>query len=337
MAAMGQSRRENLSKCQSADPDTKIVGCTALIQAGQDAADNLSTIYNNLGVAYEDKGDYDRAIQDFNETIRLKPSIAAPFYGRGEAYDHKGDYDRAIQDYNEAIRLKPNFVFAYNARGAACRNKGEYDRAIQDYSQAIRLDSNYALAYNNRGESYYHKGEYDRAIQDYNEAIRLKPNLATAHYNRGLAYFLQTNLTAAVADFEHAISASPSPHAAVNAAVMMHLAIKRQGHDDAHQLASVASAADLSKWPGPVLKLDLGQMTAAEVMAAAANADAQSQKWQVCEANYFTGEDALLHHQRTKALARLKSARDGCPKSDGMYDAALAELKRLGAPAIPAK
>jgi hypothetical protein len=72
-------------------------------------------------------------------------------------------------------------------------------------------------------------------------------------------------------------------------------------------------------------------------MAAAANADAQRQKWQVCEANYFTGEDALLHHQRTTALARLKAARDGCPKADGSYDAALVELKRLGAPAAPAK
>jgi len=57
----------------------------------------------------------------------------------------------------------------------------------------------------------------------------------------------------------------------------------------------------------------------------------------VCEANFFTGEDALLHHQRTTALARLKAARDGCPKGDMDYAAALVELKRLGAPAAPAK
>jgi hypothetical protein len=43
---------------------------------------------------------------------------------------------------------------------------------------------------------------------------------------------------------------------------MLHVIMKRQGHDDAQQLARVAAAADLSKWPGPVLKLDLGQMTA---------------------------------------------------------------------------
>jgi lipoprotein NlpI len=113
---------------------------------------------------------------------------------------------------------------------------------------------------------------------------------------------------------------------------MLHVAMKRQGHDDAQQLASVAAATNLSKWPGPVLKLDLGQVTADEVMVAAANADADLQKFQVCEANYFTGEDALFHGQRTTALARFKAAREGCPKGDTEYGAALLELKRMGGP-----
>jgi tetratricopeptide (TPR) repeat protein len=73
MAAMGQSRQESLDKCRSADSDTKISGCTALIQASQDTRENLSVIYNNRGSAYDDKGDYDHAIQDFNEAIHLKP------------------------------------------------------------------------------------------------------------------------------------------------------------------------------------------------------------------------------------------------------------------------
>jgi hypothetical protein len=103
---------------------------------------------------------------------------------------------------------------------------------------------------------------------------------------------------------------------------MMHVIMKQQGHDDAQQLARVAAAADLSKWPGPLLKLDLGQVTASEVMVAAASGVSDWQKSQVCEANYFIGEEALLHHHRTTALARLKAARDGCPKGDTCYTAA---------------
>jgi tetratricopeptide (TPR) repeat protein len=148
MTAMRCSGQENLSKCRSVDPDTRIAGCTALIQTGQLTTGNLSTIYNN----------------------------------RGTAYSSKGDHDRAIQDYNEAIRLRPDF----------------------------------ALAYEERGDSY----------------------------------FVQSNLTAAIASFEHVISAAPSSRTAVVAALVLHVAMKRQGHDDAQQLAPVAAAADLSKWPG---------------------------------------------------------------------------------------
>jgi Flp pilus assembly protein TadD len=303
MVAIGQGRQENVNRCEAGDLDARIVACTALIQAGQDTTEHLSFIYDN----------------------------------RGFAYNRKGDYDRAIQDYNEAIRLNPNEAFAYDARGRAYRNKGDYDHAIQDYSEAIHLNPNLKYVYNNRGEAYDHKGDYDRAIQNYNEAIRLNPDDTTVYTNRGRAYFLQSSLSAAVADFEHVIAAAPSSSTALEAALMLHVAMKRQGHDDAQQLALVAAAADLSKWPGPVLKLDLGQMTADEVMVAAASAGSDRREGQLCEANYFTGEDALLHQQRTTALARLKAASDGCPKRDGAYSAAQVELKRLGTAAAPAK
>ena len=337
LTAMEQSRQENLIKCQSVDPDAKIAGCTALIQAGEDTTKNRATIYGSRGVGYYSKGDYDRAVQDTNQAILLNPIEPSFYYTRGLAYKKKGDFDRAIQDFNEAIRLDPNFERAYYDRGNAYLDKEEYDRAIQEFNEAIHLNSSDAYAYNNRGVAYHKKGDYGRAIQDYGQAIRLNPNYTTAYGGRGQAYFAQSNLTAAIADFEHTISAAPSSSAALYAVLMLHLIMKRQGHDDAQQLARVAAAADVSKWPGPVLKLDLGQMTANDVMTAAASLGSDRQNWRLCEANYFTGEDALLHHQRAMALARLKAAREGCPKGDTDYAAALAELKRLGEPAIPAK
>ena len=337
MTTTGCSNQENLSKCRSADPDTKIAGCTALIQTSHGIAEYLSTAYNNRGVAYFEKGEYDRAIQDFNEAIHLSSNAEAAYYGRGLAYKKKGDFDRAIQDFNEAIRLNPNFERAYYDRGNAYIDKEEYDRAVQDFNEAIRLNRNNANNYNNRVVAYERKGDYGRAIQDYNQAIQLNPHDTNAFLNRGSAYFDQANLTAAIADFEHTISATPSSSAAISAALLLHVILKRQGHDDAQQLARVAAAADLSKWPGPVLKLDLGQTTANEVIVAAASGVPAWRKWRVCEANYFIGEDALFHQQRTMALARLKAARDGCPKGDTSYTAALAELDRLGAPAAPKK
>ena len=338
MTAMGCGRQECLDKCRSGNSDAKIVGCTELIQAGRDTPGEMSAFYNNRGAAYVDKGDYDRAIQDFNESIGLDRNNAIVYYNDGFAYEKKGDYDRAIQVFNEAIHQNPNLERAYYGRGTAYSFKDDDNRAIKDLGEAIRLDPNDASAYSNRGTAFLKKNDYGSAIQDYTHAIRLDSNFTGAYLGRGNAYFGQPNLTAAIADYEHTISAAPSSPAAFSAAVILHVIMKRQGHDDAQQLARAAAAADLSKWPGPVGKLYLGQMTAEEVlMTAASSGTDREKKWQVCEANYFTGEDALFHQQRATALARLKAARDGCPKGEMGYGAALAELKRLGASNTPPK
>jgi tetratricopeptide (TPR) repeat protein len=342
MPATGQSWQEDLTKCNSANPDARITGCTALIeanlltkiQAGLLPPEKLSVIYGNRGFSYEQKGDFDHAIQDFNEAIHLNPNDEDAYEVRGLAFKMKGDQDHAVQDFSKAIQLKPAFEKAFYDRGNAYINMGDFDRAIQDLDEAIRLKPTDAHALNNRGTAYTRKGDYVRAIQDYTAAIRLNSNYTAAYGSRGYAYFFQSNLPAAIADFVHTISAEPSSSAALSSVLMLHVIMKRQGRGDAHQLSQVAASADLSKWPGPLLKFDLGQMTADEAMVAATSRGTdREKKWQTCDVDYFTGEEALLHHQQMTALARLESARNSCPKGNLFYSAALLELKRLGATA----
>jgi tetratricopeptide (TPR) repeat protein len=163
MAAMGQSLQENWEKCKSVDLDTRIAGCTAVIQSGLLTAllpsEKLSNIYVNRGTAYYNKGDYNRAIQDYDQAIRLDPKYMPAYYSRGSAYFKKSDYDPAIQDLNEAIRLNPNDTSAYVVRGDAYREKGDYDPAIQDFNEAIHLNPNYASAYYDRGSAYSSMGD----------------------------------------------------------------------------------------------------------------------------------------------------------------------------------
>lgn len=81
----------------------------------------------------------------------------------GDAPYNKKDYDRAIADYNEALRVDPQFPIGYVVRSNAWYAKKDYDRAIADYNEAIRLDPQYPLAYFYRGNARAWQRDYDSA------------------------------------------------------------------------------------------------------------------------------------------------------------------------------
>jgi tetratricopeptide (TPR) repeat protein len=156
-----------------ATADMQIGGCTAAIQSGNFSAVGLASAFNFRGMAYDANSQYDQAIQDFNEAIKLDPSFEQAFNNRGNAYDERGQYDRAIQDFDEAIKLKPDYAHAYNNRGVSYDHKRDYDRAYQDYNKAIELDPNYAAAFTNRSYLKKKLGNIIGAQADSDEAKRI--------------------------------------------------------------------------------------------------------------------------------------------------------------------
>jgi tetratricopeptide (TPR) repeat protein len=74
----------------------------------------------------------------------------ARFYNnRGIAYGEKGQYDQAISEFDKAIQINPNYDKAYNNRGIVYRLRGQYDQAISDFNKAIQINSLEAEGYNN--------------------------------------------------------------------------------------------------------------------------------------------------------------------------------------------
>jgi tetratricopeptide (TPR) repeat protein len=187
-------------------PDAAISACGRLISSGRIIGGNLSVVYEFRGSAYFKKHDYDRAIADFGEAIRLNPKFALAYSSRSRAYSGKGDFDRAIADASEAIRLDVKHVGAYVGRGFAFTMQRRFDDAIRDLDEAIRLQPNLAVAYSQRGVALREKGEFDRALADLNEAIRLSPRSITALVNRGLIHEQKGDVERARSDFATAAS-----------------------------------------------------------------------------------------------------------------------------------
>jgi lipoprotein NlpI len=244
---------------------------------------------------------------------------------RGAAHASKSQFDRAIQDLDQAIRLNPNYAEALRNRGSAYSLKGQFDRAIQDYDQAIRLNPNYALAYNNRGNAYSAKGDNDRAIADYNDTIRLNQYFAEAYKDRGIAYLYSANPAKALADV---IQASEFDQR--NAYNALWVDIVGQRNNIPSRLSQAIAKIDMTAWPAPVIRLFLGQMTPAAVLATADDPDATKKKGQVCEANFYGGELALRTGAKDEATRLFRLAANDCPKSFREWGAANAELKAVG-------
>jgi len=165
--------------------------------------------YNNRGLSYENLGEYQRAIQDFSQVIQINPQFAEGYSNRGIAYADLGEYERAIQDYSQAIQINPKFVWFYYNRGNAYDDLGEHQRAIQDYDQAIQITPQFLEAYNNRGVAYGNLGDHQRAIQDFDQIIQSNPQDARAYYNRGNAYSELGEYQRAIQDYSQAIQINP--------------------------------------------------------------------------------------------------------------------------------
>jgi tetratricopeptide (TPR) repeat protein len=130
------------------------------------------------------------SISLWNNVLKNYPSLPIAYNNRGEVYLRRGDYDKAISDFNEALRIDPDYETAYTLyenRGSAYLLKGDYERAIVDYNRAVRIRPNYALAYHNRGTAYLNKGNIEEAIADFNKALEIDPEYAEAYFNKAIA------------------------------------------------------------------------------------------------------------------------------------------------------
>ena len=165
--------------------------CEAAIEYYSNALDRnlqLAPVYNNRGLAYNSKREFDLAIEDFKQAIELKLTDAGAYFNRAFAYGEKGNHDLAIQDYTEVIKQQPENMFAYYNRGVTHSTKDNHDLAIRDFTEVIRRQPDYAPAYLNLGLAFYSKGDFEKAVANYDRAIVLQSDNPSAYSCRGDAY-----------------------------------------------------------------------------------------------------------------------------------------------------
>ena len=58
-----------------------------------------------MGFAYDNKGNYNKAIECYEKSIEINPQNDQAYYNMGIAYGNKGNYNRAIECFTIAARM----------------------------------------------------------------------------------------------------------------------------------------------------------------------------------------------------------------------------------------
>lgn len=152
--AEAQSYRQLSQWCfdPSSDAET-IQGCDAVIRWARESPRDAAAAFYNRGIAHRNQGKLDRAIDDYDQALRLWPTFADALNDRGIAYRLKGNTARAIADFDEAIRLRPDNAAAWFNRAGARSSLGQFDRAIVDFDRVLQLHPADAEALLGRGQA----------------------------------------------------------------------------------------------------------------------------------------------------------------------------------------
>ncbi len=159
--------------------DRRVDACNAVIADATLPTDVRFEAYlRRAAIYFMEKGDFDKAIADASEAIKLKPDDPRGHAARGGFEAAYNRFDKAIVDLSEAIRLEPGLVGAFAQRAYAYVQTGETEKAIADYDEVLRLQPGDANTYYDRGGAFEKKGEFDKARADFEQAIKLQRDYA---------------------------------------------------------------------------------------------------------------------------------------------------------------
>ena len=177
-----------------------------------------------IGMSYFGKGEYDKAIIEFEKSIELDENHTESYYYLGQCYLQKGiiEYnnknifkayslyrkankfaEQVIPQYEKIIEDNPRDLNSYLRLGYIYEVRSivpfinDYDKALEYYLKALDLTTSSSSAGNTGiiiylnvriGYIYFEKKKYSQAIEYLENAIKMSSYNAEAYYYLGLSY-----------------------------------------------------------------------------------------------------------------------------------------------------
>jgi Tfp pilus assembly protein PilF len=173
--AAGCSETVPIERCISASNyQTSVLECSAILTSSRTqlpASDRARAFYARAH-AYRMSQQEDKAMADYDEAIKLVPTMTKALNGRGLILQHRGDCPAAMKDYDAAIKADAQYADPMTNKAYCLMTMRKFDDALTLLDTAIKLDPAYLVAYTYRAMIYEERGDTARAEMD-RERVRL--------------------------------------------------------------------------------------------------------------------------------------------------------------------
>lgn len=150
--------------------------------------------YLEDGQAFLARKNYDAAIEQFAEYVRLFPYNGEGYYWVAVTQMQSGNLKYAVENLNTALQLSPKYIPAYVSLGELYYNQEMYEAAIPYLKRAVELDDKNKTVLNLLGSSCYNAEKWELAVKYYSMAIKADSSFAPAWCNRGAARYNAQNI-----------------------------------------------------------------------------------------------------------------------------------------------
>jgi len=129
-----------------------------------------------LGLLYDTTGQYERAVEQFQQAVQLEPANDTAYDRLGAAYEHLNRPEKAEETYRQVISIHPRESLGYSGLGAFYFGQAEYDKAQAMFEKAIALTPDSYVNYSNLGGALFYQGRYEAALRALEKSIAIRPS-----------------------------------------------------------------------------------------------------------------------------------------------------------------
>ena len=158
--------------------------------------DLISKINCNLAIICLASKRESKAIILFKNTINLNPEAPIAYNNLGLIFARKQNYDEAIKNFILALKYNPHSKTYFNL-ALVYEKIGQISKAFNNYKSAINFDQNYAEAFCNLGNLYYLHGNLIEAKKNIEKSIKLNSKIDASFNNLGLIEMAYGNFKSA--------------------------------------------------------------------------------------------------------------------------------------------